>query len=91
MIELRRALLSKIESNLRENELFNSNLAFPRKYFDDLIVSQHEQEIKTQTIFNNSMRGVQSEKKLNEMLSAKLPFGVVPAKSRPLLNLQSTG
>jgi hypothetical protein len=62
---------------------------YPRKYYDDLILAQRETEINTETLFNNSLKGVESTQRLQDLLSAKLPFGIVSAKQKPL-NIQST-
>ena len=62
---------------------------YPRKYYDDLILAQRETEINTETLFNNSLKGVESTQRLQDMLSAKLPFGIVSAKHKPL-HIQST-
>lgn len=38
IVSLRRDLIEKTTKSLLDSTLFTSNLAYPRKYFDDLIL-----------------------------------------------------
>lgn len=49
MINIRRDLIDKVTKHLVDCKLFSSNLAYPRRYFDDLIMEQRAEEIKAQT------------------------------------------
>jgi len=69
MISLRRELIDKVTNFLQESQLFSGQLMFPRRYFDDLIMEQRIQEKNTQTLFDGTIRGIEPQKKLQEMIS----------------------
>jgi len=68
MINLRRELIDKVTKSLIDCKLFSTNLAYPRRYFDDLVLEQRHAEVVTQTKYNQTQRGLGSERKLHEMI-----------------------
>jgi hypothetical protein len=66
---------------LPNSKLFREGSIYPRRYFDDLVDEYSKSEAKVRLDFNNTERGIGTEQKLKDILSNKLPFGVVSAKN----------
>jgi hypothetical protein len=44
-------------------------------------MEQRIQQKNTQTLYDNTIKGLETEKKLKELISMKLPFGVISGKN----------
>lgn len=81
MIGLRRELIEKITQAMINTKLFPSSLAYPRRYFDDLLLDQKKEEQHVKSLYDQTVKGLTgSQKKFNELLAQKVPFGVIPGK-----------
>jgi len=62
LLGLRRELIEKVTKSLIESKIFSSNLSYPRRYFDDLILEQRAVAIQanTQTQNDSTLKGFES-------------------------------
>lgn len=70
LISMRRDLIDKITQNMIATKLFKDNLAYPRRFFDDLMLEQRKAQKHTHSQYDNTIRGLTgSQAKLKELLA----------------------
>ena len=69
LIQLRRELVEKITETMLNTKLFDVSLAYPKRYFDDLVINQQKEQHKAQSRYDNTIRGLTgSQTKLDQLL-----------------------
>lgn len=82
-------MIDKVTRVLPNSTLFKSNSMYPRRYFDDLVLESKITEQKILTSFDNRFKGTgNASKVLQEMMSSRMPFGVI--KGKQSLNEESS-
>ena len=77
--------MDKVQTQLEASAVFKEIVAYPRRYFDDLVLDQVRVLKHTE---NQVLTGLETQKKLKEMIQLKMPFGLMkqvdPIVAKPL-------